>query len=281
MFQLDEKYAKNSGRSGRTRTTTDEQFSDTYAEQGIQPTYKSTRPRAERAESSLDEAYPDSNQRFAPNPTQRVKQYRERRNDNEFLDQTNHGPITSSPQPPPERSLRERLIRQKKSTRLVDPGVLVARARVTGMNVWLMGWGLWLWGSVQVPFALISILMFGIAAMFYATESWLQSTWAGRQVTTIATGLMDALKVFGIDLSVFDPYGLAFVAGLAVLAIGLFTIMSAIFAYSLGFINCFGGRGSTAKTAALLLCFLGYGLPVVNLFPWFVLYLLAVSRYPK
>ncbi len=283
MFQLDDQYTKKLGRGGRTRTTTDEQFTDSYNEQGIQPTYKESKQRTERASEE------DVSDIDAPGPSRaetarRSKRYRERVDDtNGITDSLAYDDSDFDPLPPTQsvvrqsranNRLRRTLATKETSAAIIDPGTLVARIRVSGVNVWLMGWGLWLWISFQIPLAIISMVMFGIGA-------GLESFWVGRQIQSLASAISEALEIFGIDLSIFSPYGFAFIATLAILAIGMLTILSSLFAYSLAFINGFGGRGSSAKTGALLICILGYGLPLFNFFPWFVLYLAAVWRYPK
>lgn len=279
MFQRDEKYTKQRGRDGRTRTTTDEQFFNAYEEQGIQPTYKSPRRQAERSVSeSLENLDEDES---ATLPHHGKKQYRERDTDEVYTTTDTRHSSAPTQTIQTRRSLGKKLVKNKRTLTLIDPGILAARVRVSAINPWLMAWGLWLWATFQIPFAMISIIMFAIGAGLSAVSDAIASTWVGRQVQSLASAVTGALEYFGIDLSIFSPYSLAFVSGMVVIAIGLITIMSAIFAYSLGFINSFGGRGSAAKNAALLLCFLGYGLPIVNLLPWFLLYVLAVWRYPK
>jgi hypothetical protein len=75
-------------------------------------------------------------------------------------------------------------------------------------------------------------------------------------------------------LEYFIPGQLIYILSyVLILLIGLGTMIYAAAVYYIRGVNCFGGY----KTAIFILCLTGYLVIFINFFPWFVIWLLAVS----
>jgi cation transport ATPase len=292
MFQIDSRYTGTIPPDGRTRATTDEQFAQIYNEQGIQPSYKksSAKKRRERDEQSEEDLESNVLNQDASQPT---KKYRERlqeetENDFEYLDASydpayNQYSVESS-----EYQQRSNLSRTTSTSIINIPsGFDVAiRARVSSVNVWVIAWGMWLWITFQLPFAIFTLVAFGLIAVLQVTVAAINETWLGSLAislaTTVASLLSSITSALGLDFfSNIDPSALFLLCALVTMLIGMITLLFVVLTYALNLFSVFGGRGSTLKAGTLLLCLIGYALPLLNLFPWFLCYSLVIWRYPK
>ncbi len=164
---------------------------------------------------------------------------------------------------------------------VVTPVALAARARATTVNAAAFSWGVPLWLFVQLPFAVFGTATLGVVGMLEQVTATATSegflTWAANVAKAAVTALA---AVIGLDfaeiaLSVF------FVCYTVVLAVGLFTILSLYIQYTLGMLRPLSGNGEGLKLGMLLLAFIGYCVPVLNMFPFVLLWMAAVWVYPR
>ena len=121
--------------------------------------------------------------------------------------------------------------------------------------VWILSWALPLWFGLQLPIAILTIVTYGAAdtaASFL--PNWLVE-WAAN------------------DLLILLQYSVFF--------IGIGTLIAMGVIYSISGVKCFFGEGAHIKGPLFCLAVVGYILPFVNIFPWFLLWAIAVWRYPK
>lgn len=129
------------------------------------------------------------------------------------------------------------------------------RIVATRTSVMILSWATPLWFTLQLPLAILALIAFGGAgAAAEILPAWLVE-WA--------TG------------------GILYILQISVFFIGLGTLIAMGIIYSLARVNCFFGQGSHIKGPVFCLAVVGYLLPFTNIFPWFILWALAVWRYPK
>jgi F0F1-type ATP synthase assembly protein I len=193
--------------------------------------------------------------------------------------------------------------KQKKTTKTV-----LAQTRASAVNVGIMTWLVPSYIFVQLPFAVINITFFGIAAF---TQNVIDSVSKAADGSIIAKTfvfvlsgiggfLAKAFKVFsdgvkdltGIDiagivdgmvegLQVFAPTNMYMATLGFMLLYALLVLLSMGLLYKLNRINPLWGDGSMVKISAFLGCLIGYILPFFNLFPWAVFWAVAVWKNPK
>lgn len=142
---------------------------------------------------------------------------------------------------------------------------VVARAKVMRVTLVIWGWGF----SFYVPQMVFALLCVAGLGLYYVyNESWTQF---------VFNLVVENFFGFTTDASIIFIF-----CWFLVLAIGWGTVAAAAIVYKVSFFSpFFGEKGASVKICAFLLALLGYAIPLANIFPWFVLYTLAVTRYPK
>jgi len=138
---------------------------------------------------------------------------------------------------------------------------------------------------VQFWFALLGIGFLGITLA-------LESFW--DEVPPFVSGVLagfvwlvgEAATFIGLDLeAVFgpvDPRNLFAMTYFITLGFGLLTLLSFYILYKVAGLNpLFGTRGAGGKVGAFFITLLGYAVPFLNLFPFFLVWCFAVARHPK
>lgn len=195
----------------------------------------------------------------------------------------------------PSRQIRPRAIRKK--NRLAKK--MVARMKVSGVNSVIFTVGSSFWLIVQLPLAIFSTVLFGMAAAVYSLIEYRPSLedgdgWFIRGTKTIAGVVTDlirflgeaasaaSIKLFGFNfLTAFDPLTFFMITYVVLFGISIIMIFTMYTAYKLMRLNPIGGSGSAMKHGALLLTMVGYSLPILNIFPWFMVWAGAVWLRPK
>lgn len=149
----------------------------------------------------------------------------------------------------------------------------------------------YLW--VQLPLTLIGMLMIGLKmgmeSLFTKTEipadagffSTLFST-ATNALITLGDMYVKAYSTLiefftGVDVtSLFDPMTLFGITYLIFVPLVLFKLFAVGIIYKLSGVEPLGDKGSFLKWGTLLLAFLGYLTPVVNIIPWIAFWILAI-----
>lgn len=167
----------------------------------------------------------------------------------------------------------------------------VKLARASTISISNISWGIGLWLSFQLPLAIIAVVFLGAAyivhdvipkmikettgELLYKGLSFIYNTFSEA-----ATWLLD--KIFGFDLTaIADPENYFILANFLVFLIGLSTLIIMAIIYQISLINCVFGKGSALKVSALIFATFAYMVPLLNLLPWFLIWVLVVWRYPE
>jgi len=169
---------------------------------------------------------------------------------------------------------------RKKSFEEINPlelaEQLATTARVTAVNTSISSWSFFIWFFVQLPFAILFLVMLGIAGI---VEAALDSNFIFRAASGI---LATVSSVFGVTSGPVDmAKGYSLAVYIIIIALGFFSLLVAFFQYTLAFLNPLSGEQTGLKKGVFLLCLFGYAAPILNLFPWIYLWLAVVWKYPK
>lgn len=145
--------------------------------------------------------------------------------------------------------------------------VVVARALLTGMAA--LSWTGWLWVTVQLPFAIMSLLTLGL--WVYSEETWWLNATAGV--------VEWFLSWFGVQIYIFS--GIFFINWVITLTVGAIAIGGVLLQFLISLLHPLSGRKGEVKMIALCWCFTAYAIPGINMFPWIWVYIFVVMRYPK
>lgn len=245
------------------------EFNESYARQGIQPSYVTTK----------EESAPKRKRYEQPEQIDRSQQAMEERRE-------------AAPAPPekPKKTYKRRKNIRKK----LGPKSAFAKARVTSVNIWVWSWGLYVWFFFQLPIAILSLVALSITEYVHRLMNDLETTTneeglIERVVEGVVIGTMTVFQKasqllrewVGIDLSVFSPDSLAFATMMIVLAIGWTMLFLTYFMYKASLLSPVLGKGGGLKIGLLLLAVVGYATPIANIFPWFIFWTMAVWRHPK
>jgi hypothetical protein len=163
----------------------------------------------------------------------------------------------------------------------------VTLARASTLSATHLTWGLGLWSVIQVPLAVISFIFLGIT---YVAEDVVKKTAKevlGGTVYSIGSSITSSLSeavgwVIGVDLAEIANPANYFMGGQAVVFIlGLATLLIIGISYQLSFINCLYGKHAGLKIGTFILALFGYMIPIFNIIPWFIFWVLVVWRYPE
>lgn len=167
--------------------------------------------------------------------------------------------------------------------------------KATSINIWTWTWGIYLWAVFQLPMALASAAFFGISEAihdYYTTNIGpdAQTATIGGTVFQIVgefaistSMLINEISkfLFNIDLSILNPANFFGVTYLMVLLFGWFFLGLVYFLYAIGRVNSLSGKGAVSKWSLFVLAVIGYGIPIANIFPWFIFWTMAVWKNPK
>ena len=225
----------------------DELFNAEYRKQGLQPTTATTRSKRPAIN---DDEYGDENE-------------------NDFAEETY------------QAQGRAAVARQQAQKKASATRTLVARTKATAVSVSTMAWVTPLWLGVQVPAAILSLVAFALAGTlqsFVSSSNILVSAaaWVANQVVA-GVGML-----FGFDINLVSMADGLFVLTLTfIMALGFFTLMVLHLNYTLANLRPLSGEASGLKIGMFLLAMVGYSMPLLNLFPWVLLWMVAVWKYPK
>ena len=160
-----------------------------------------------------------------------------------------------------------------------------AALRARGLSAANRAWGLTLYGSIQLPLAVISLGFFGFVYAAEIIKQSVEDKFGGVFSEVFKTGgeIINDISstVLGFDFTQFDPANLFLVTLFMVMLVGFSTMLLIGITYQLALVNCLFGRGAAIKVTTFIFALFGYMVPLLNLFPWFILWTWAVNRYPK
>jgi hypothetical protein len=283
----------------------DKDFNAAYARRGLQPSVGGIeQTRNARVEYKTDPTLRRGGIDKEPLPlAQTVQDNQPRRRESatdSFFDNDSAVAPTTNFQPRNAATISNRAGKRGRNIRTglsIKTSTAKLRGRSTTLTIW--AWAFPSWIFVQLLFALISFLMFALAVAISGFTSALSAppdkdddyiVSAGKiALNTVFQGAAAAAKFindyvlsfFGIDLTMFDPANLFLLTYLVVFAFGMLVLLAIYFIYKFAFLNPLSGEGGGMKIGALLLAIVGYSVPVLNLFPWFLPWTLAVMKNPK
>lgn len=191
-----------------------------------------------------------------------------------------------TPQTAPPQPQRVRIRRQKKKP--VKTGL--ARLRATSANIGIWSWGGFSYLFFQLPIAILSLVFLGLAMVIdtlfknlepTANEAGLIETVLNKIVIFTMTIAEKISSLLGFDITIVNPANFFAVTYLLVLAYGLIVLLTIYFIYKISFLRPLSGKGGGRKLGLFLLALVGYSVPVLNLWPWFLPWTIAVWWDPK
>jgi len=181
---------------------------------------------------------------------------------------------------------------QKKEAPIKPPSqaaLAAARVRATTTNTGISSWGLWAWGVFQLPLAILSLIFFALAAALStiiasatpAEGDGILVTIGKTAVSVVGKAASFSAELMGVNLGYLDPTNFFMATYFIVLTFGIIMLFSMYLIYTLRRLAPLSGQASGLKFGIFLLAFIGYSLPFLNLFPWFLVWAAAVWKYPK
>jgi hypothetical protein len=234
-----------------SNATNDEQFNASYQTKGLQPQSRQReRKQFEEDETANEESYAAEQQAQAL--------FEEEMNQNHYVTQA-------------AKNFAKKKILAK----------LVVKTRVSAVNASVFAWVTPLWLGVQLPFAILSLVLLGITSMFSALIN--ATGFVGNTIGWIASMLAEGVKyISGIDINLARMSESFFlVPYVIVLAIGLLSLLIVYLQYTLALLKPLSGNHSGFKMGMFLLALLGYSVPVANMFPWVLIFAAVVWKYPR
>jgi hypothetical protein len=149
---------------------------------------------------------------------------------------------------------------------------LIARTKATAVGSSIFAWTFFVW-PVQLVFAILSIVGLGLAS---AISSITESSWIASKISSALAGLA---SFAGIDLGIAG--GIFAIPWLIVMVIGILSLATASIQYTFALLHPLSGDGAGLKIGTFLLAIVGYTVPIANLFPWVVVFVLVVWKYPR
>ena len=245
-----------------TRNTIDETFNESYETAGIQPQGLGTEPKREKYQQ------PKQIDRSA-----RVE-----------YKKTMRGAANVA---------QDKVLRKKKVG--VKKKFSQKRAVVVTGSIWAWAFPSWLF--FQLPIAILGLVLLGLAGWFSSlinTVSIEESVGengsfllkvkdaVGGVFNTFAEAVgavvKGALHALNID---FNPVDIFLIPYLITFLFGLLVLFVIYIIYKVRFLNPLSGDAAGMKIGALLFALVGYSIPILNLFPCFLVWTLVVLKYPK
>lgn len=133
------------------------------------------------------------------------------------------------------------------------------------------------WLTVQLPIAIVGLISFGVAGavdMTLASEGGIAAWFAKKVIQSIDL----IASVFGTGLA-DSATALFFLSQIIILSIFLITALILFLFFTLKGMHPLSGSGAGFKMGAFLLCFIGYSMPLLNMFPFVILWVFAVYAF--
>ena len=101
---------------------------------------------------------------------------------------------------------------------------------------------------------------------------------AGSVVAAAAKYLSD---IIDLDLTAINPTNIWAMTQLLVFIFGMFMLLTVYTVYKINRFEPLSGQSSGLKNSMVLLAIVGYSLPILNLVPWFLLWVIVIWFKPK
>lgn len=181
-------------------------------------------------------------------------------------------------------------IKEQKGKKLLKKAEVFAINNIARWPL-LFFWGMWqvwfaLWSVIFLTLSLALSSLVGNSGQEYNEETGVGGFiiyGLGKGFKFLADAVNFAAKeVLGFDLgALFDPMNVVILCILAIWPFAILQYLLLMLIYSLGGINPMFGKGGGIKTSAFILGLVGYALPIFNLVPWIMIWMIAVAKYPE
>ena len=152
-------------------------------------------------------------------------------------------------------------------------------AKATRATIWVISTGLGIFYTLQFFIGLAYLISFGVVGSVRGGENG-SGVWEalvnGEFAAVGASLLQAAAQAIG-----FDVGGIFIVTFALSLLWGFITLICLSAMYACQGINPLWGEGGFLKGGLLLFALICYALPILNMLPMFILWALAVWKYPK
>lgn len=155
------------------------------------------------------------------------------------------------------------------------------KVKATSVNVAIFSWATPFWLGLHLPLAVLSLVLAG-ATYFrydYLPEQAEQSGIVGKAIYSAASWVGSVFEYAAeqiLNLSI-DPAAMFFGLNVAVFFLGLGVMIIMTLQYFFAGINPFLGKGALFKVTAFVFALFFYIMPFFNIFPWFMLWAVAVN----
>jgi hypothetical protein len=170
----------------------------------------------------------------------------------------------------------------------VNPVKLV---RATSVSITNLSWGMGLYAAIQLPLAALSIGLLGVTYIMYDVIPDMIRATTGETIYKGLSWITDKLSgavssavesIFGYNLTeLLNPAAYFVATYFLVFMIGLATLILCAIIYQISLINCLFGKHAGLKIGTFIFAIFGYMVPILNIFPWFLFWVLVVWRYPE
>lgn len=138
------------------------------------------------------------------------------------------------------------------------------------------------WSAVQLPLGILSIIGFGSAVATNAVINGSPDDGIIASVISSVTGTVNDIVSYVVGFGFDDVSFFLFLIPYMILsALGLIVMFGVLFFYKKSAIEPLGGKRSGLKWGLFALAFVGYLIPIANMFPWVLGWVYAVAKYPR
>lgn len=140
---------------------------------------------------------------------------------------------------------------------------------------------------IQLMVGLLGIVTLGVAeGLYQTTKTVANANWFTQTIATVIETVHDGVEwLTGLNLAnvtVGAVSGVFITTYMVVLAFGFLQIFITWMVHSANGNETISGDRSSQKFSALLVCILGYCLPIINVFfPWIFIWTFTIGKYPK
>jgi len=214
-----------------------------------------------------------------------------RRAGNVRSEQTRRTQQVSTVAQPAQRPRYNPILKKRKSKKLsVKKAFRSARTTLATRAIW--SYGLYTWTWFQLPVAILSLLFMGLTAALeamYASETaalaadstlWERTYTVAAEIGTAVLSVFAVVTnkffaLFGIDITILNPVNFFMLTHVLVMLFGWGILMAIFLSYTFAGVRPLSGA---TKMMALLVAIIGYSIPFLNIFPWFLIWTLMVVR---
>lgn len=273
--------------------TIDQEFEDSYAEKGLQPSVGVSTPirnvQIKRKRNSNEYDRPSntwgtaSDKGFNANKATNDDNFKARQKNSPS--QTN---VRVTSRQPRSAGFTRRVSGftnsqtnkgEASQTVLSSASTSIAKLKANALTPFVMGYCMGLW-FVQCIFAIISLVMLGaMSALEQVSQMNVMTKLLAKFGEKLASGIE---QVFGVDLNIMHMSTELFTISYSIVyAVGIATLLGAFFIYIFSGLRPLSGQQAGLKIGLFLFALTSYFIPLLNLFPCFLLWVMAVRKYPK